>query len=263
MKNILTVTALLIAGTALSNAAPVAEKEMLSSDYSWTTGVDRSGRPGFTISSDRQSCLLVNSNWSQAYAYHGFDTPLTVGAGETLKFSFDMLIENLDGSFTFTLQGENLSLAMGKNYNNGGTFPNHGFVYAKTTDTSKPTSKFKDDDSTNVKAIKTDHKTNLDLTFVMNTKVSVSGEISAPRVAGGNYTLRLTANDKTLPIPFDLEVPSFSLKKVGFYGDGVNNSNNVTFSNLKVSVVPEPSAFGLLAGLGALALVGARRRRRR
>lgn len=35
-----------------------------------------------------------------------------------------------------------------------------------------------------------------------------------------------------------------------------------SFSDISLSIIPEPSAFGLLAGLGALALAGTRRRRR-
>lgn len=43
---------------------------------------------------------------------------------------------------------------------------------------------------------------------------------------------------------------------------GAEKFSNISVTKLDNHVIPEPSAFGLLAGFGALALVGARRRRR-
>ncbi len=254
MKNIITIGLLLAAGTTLANATPVAEKDMFSSEFSWTTG-SRLSRPTFSINTSDKTCTLTNSNWSQAYAYHQFSDSLTINAGETLNFSFDMNVNYLDGSFTFTLQSDDLSIAMGKNYNET------SFRYGKTSDVSKSVYQFKEAASGQMGKI-TSSQTVSGFAMTQGTKFTVSGEISAPSASGENFTLKLIVGDKEVS-SFDLGTSSFSLKKLGFYGDGVNNvGKNVTFSDLKISVVPEPSAFGLLAGIGALVLVAARRRRR-
>ncbi len=255
MKNIITIGLLLAAGTTLANATPVAEKDMFSSEFSWTSNSNRSGRT-FVIDSSGDTCTLTNSNWSQSCAYYEFSDSLTVGIGETLNFSFDMNVNHLKGSFTFTLQSDDLSIAMGKNYDS------EAFNYGKTSDVSKSVYLFQSGGvGTDSGAITSGVQSVDDFSIVANSKFTVSGEISAPSASGENFTLKLIVGDNEVS-SFDLGTSSFSLKKLGFYGDGANSVTNVTFSDLKVSVIPEPSAFGLLAGAGALALVAARRRRR-
>ena len=86
-------------------------------------------------------------------------------------------------------------------------------------------------------------------------------------VVGGTFTLEVGSNSQN----FVLSKEATAADKVDlanndnsrFWTNGGNEKfYNISVSKLEDRVIPEPSAFGLLAGLGALALVGARRRRR-
>ena len=71
---------------------------------------------------------------------------------------------------------------------------------------------------------------------------------------GITYTLTVTGGDQAMTPTLSWDGGSETLTS---YKGNMNGNAALTSA-----VIPEPSAFGLLAGLGALALVGTRRRRR-
>lgn len=85
-----------------------------------------------------------------------------------------------------------------------------------------------------------------------NTYTSTNLELGAQNIAVRGITtyevLKVTANEEG-------EI-TFKINNNG------NHSASFNYASITGAVIPEPSAFGLLAGLGALALVGARRRRK-
>ena len=94
------------------------------------------------------------------------------------------------------------------------------------------------------------------VSFAENSKINLKeGEtlsIAAGTLAFGSTTLTSSMDDDTLLGAVSDYFKGAAISSVSFIG-------NV----LTIGAIPEPSAFGLLAGLGALALAGTRRRRRK
>ena len=110
------------------------------------------------------------------------------------------------------------------------------------------------------------------------TSIATAG--SAFSKDGGFKSVELSIVNGGVSIKVDqTEVATGTLTKelVSGWGDDLNKYSvgclasgwgdkktgpSYSIKNIKVASVPEPSAFGMLAGLGALALVASRRRRK-
>ncbi len=101
---------------------------------------------------------------------------------------------------------------------------------------------------------------------VVNSAATLIFNFSNYNADTKEYTMSITyptawnASDDSKTVSFGGNVV---WEKLTLGGDNAKPSvSNLTLSTSAYQVVPEPSAFGMLAGLGALALVAARRRRK-
>ena len=227
MKNLITITALIAAGTAFANAEGTTLPEP-----NWTELT-------LTVPSNNE---LSSSN--SGFSWSGYtENSLT----NSWQLSFSWASTNQADS-TIDLFGTNGAASSGANgivlqwkSDNGGTLQfgtKNGSSFASLTNITLPTSsttvvltylKSKDSSTSSVLKLK-----------FSNQETTVTAPTSNTTFLGSNGNTRLWTNGSKDTYS------NISLK----YGDAVSPA------------VPEPSAFGLLAGLGALALVGARRRRR-
>ncbi|MCD8284562.1 MAG: PEP-CTERM sorting domain-containing protein [Opitutae bacterium] len=91
-----------------------------------------------------------------------------------------------------------------------------------------------------------------------------SSLVSDIATIGGNYTGTDTVAAQTYTVGFDEADGSLKLSLHEAYdSEGAGDYATFKVGISEVTVVPEPSMFGLLAGIGALGIVAARRRRSR
>ena len=255
MKNIITVAALLAAGTAFANAE--SESTLL-----WTTSFQNANNK--SLSNLPWSDILVNNPGAEGIS-GGLSGSVTAASGDKVS-NFNYWLTGLPNNESFFSPGVNVG--SGNDWNATFSYSGDGLASVYSFDAitlnvglftssgawqSGSTTRFFDFSLT----LK-DGNGNVVGTF-SNSNVSITGNGDNTRAS-----VELTAADsvrwitaQNSPLVAELTV-----------SQGSSNNNLGCFIGLNSiaysgSVVPEPSAFGLLAGAGALALVAARRRRRR
>ena len=254
MKNIIAITSLLAAGTLCANAAvelPDESSLLFTFDYSTTSDTPQ----------------VNNSSWG--WEHWGTETPSI--ADGVANFSNGGPYTNADvsfdpGAFTLTFDiskvtntTEGVVFAYGKGCQGSNRFyvsvTENSIALIDSTAVTYDTYNFTGGLVTVLEA------TNIDLTGDTFKNVVVSNSSSGSFISVDGVVV---ASDENCIASVESASSRFGIGSIFGGGTGKLNGtlDNVSFYG-SASTIPEPSAFGLLAGLGALALAGTRRRRRK
>ena len=242
MKNYITVAALLAAGAAFANAevttvtfAP--QNSPSTSAQAWSVG----GTNGYYVGT-----TLDNDTW-----FSGFTWGAMTGATQIMNQNQNALNKGTivpyassmptEYGITFTLTAEQTLTVSSVTFSFVGAFNGGSFDNAASSVSTGSTIKLFSDDSELA-------STTADIEGTGLNEGVTSGTLPEANIVTLDFApITVNAGDT---ISFTLEVTQ----------NNVNTGlKSIAFTT---AAVPEPSAFGLLAGLGALALVASRRRRK-
>ena len=248
MRNIITITSLLAIATVCASAA-------VPKTNTWEQ-VD------FTLNGNTQGHFSVTNKVGMLDRGRAGFGSFTVGSESLTSIS----VEDYSWKVSFNLNVSSVSetqmlfsslgSANGSGYSISVTQTDSKFVYDLRSDNAQIVSKPVVSSTSTINTITATNNTDsvsLIWDSVANTLYLSVGEQSLAYSGLTKPNLTLTTNSNI----------SSGQPNGGaiFWANGTATKlNNITLS---VKAIPEPSAFGLLAGLGALALVGARRRRRK
>ena len=267
MKKYITVAALLAAGTAFANADVTSLIDVDFTKYADWTAAQKDGwsqkKTGGFENHDADAVvndslgLTTGMAWTQTKVSHDLGSSIDLGIDGSYTITYTATKGNDNNAvLQFALVGTNYSIVVGSSYD---TDP--GLYAGSVGDANVLTSTsswyvFQNKEGDGV--VQIDKGAMISETAIVNTELTYT--LTLTTSADGSDTLKVSATNGTNSYSGTYTFSSDAeLTAVGFMLEG---EENIGQSVKNVSVVPEPSAFGLLAGLGALALVASRRRRK-
>ena len=253
MKKYITVAALLAAGTAFANAEvtsliDVDFTKVSAMPHGWTSGQWTTSNPGESPHfSFGNNGATVRNPWKQNYL-ETTDLTLSLAAGVSYTIEFTTYSANTDNyQALFYLSSTNYSIALGNSYNSNKN------VYVGDLDSAIDDEFVSFQDGKDRTVIEEDQTLEgLTVDNGLDYSLTLTEDLLSYSISDGtttkNGSFTFSATD--------------SFSKIGFVLDGATGAVGVKNVSVVSSAIPEPSAFGLLAGLGALALVASRRRRK-
>lgn len=242
-----------------TSSATTESEALPQGTYGWISG--NKYNVEMTLNNTEGTITNTASDWYGDAATYRFKDVISLAQNETLTFSFDFVRTGSNTAQTIALVGTTQAIVIGHgNYETNGDVNLHVGISNNVAhaETGAGAHGYGLGGSMNQGFI-----ANVDIAQTLENGMKVATNSISGTIAwdGDSYCLNLISSSAETDSYLICDLgTAFDIRDLVFTFDGKDAPT--TISNLMIQIVPEPSAFGLFAGVGAFLLVALRRRRR-